>query len=102
MRRHAELADAMRSEPHELLDTIRSIVDAGVGTGELRADWAEGVASMYLACTMGLSLHASLMGSAWFSAAVEAFGRLLEGTLLDDVPSSRSRHRHGKRTRKRS
>jgi AcrR family transcriptional regulator len=102
MRRHAELADAMRSEPHELLQMITEIVGKGIATGEVRPECAEAVASMFLACTMGLSLHAALMSSARFASAVDAFGRLVEGTLLDDVPSSRRLARDSKRSRKRS
>jgi hypothetical protein len=100
MRRHSELADAMGAEPHELLEMITEIVGRGIGTGEVRPESAEGVASMFLACTMGLSLHASLMGSARFAAALEAFVQLVEGTLLD-VPSSRSHAHGGKEERKR-
>lgn len=101
VRRHGELADAMRAEPQELLQMITEIVSKGVATGEVRPECAEAVASMFLACTMGLSLGAALMGSARFASAVDAFARLVDGTLLDDVPSSRARAHGSKRPRAR-
>jgi AcrR family transcriptional regulator len=82
MRRHAEIAEAMASGPLEFSDIVQDLTARAVASGELAADLSEGTASMLLACTMGLSLHASLMGKARFESAVEAFARLLDGSLL--------------------
>jgi AcrR family transcriptional regulator len=89
MRRHAEIAAAMHSEPQEVLQIIIGIVARGVETGEIEPARAEAIVSMFLACTMGLSLHAALMGKTRFDGAVEAFARLLEGTLLAEPRARR-------------
>ena len=83
MRRHAEIAKAMELEPHQFLQIIIDIAARGVDTGEIDPARAEGIVSMFLACAMGLSLHAALMGKERFDSAVESFARLVEGTLLD-------------------
>jgi AcrR family transcriptional regulator len=82
MRRHPEIAEAMQLEPQHFLQVVIDIVACGVETGEIEPVNAEGVVSMFLACTMGLSAHAALMGKARFDSAVDAFARLVEGTLL--------------------
>ncbi len=82
MRRHAEIAEALASGPHEFSELVEALTARGVASGELAADLAEGTGAMLLACTMGLSLHASLMGKARFESAVEAFALLLDGSLL--------------------
>lgn len=93
-RRHAEIADAMRAEPNEVSQMLSEIAHRAVSSGEVPGATAEGVAAMFLACTMGLSLHGSFVGSARFGAAAESFAKLLEGTLV--VPS---RHRAATRSR---
>lgn len=90
LRRHTEIAEAMASGPHEFSDIVDDLTARGVATGELAEDLSEGTASMLLACTMGLSLHASLMGKARFESAVEAFARLLEGSLLAKPEATRT------------
>ena len=57
------------------------IVALGVETGEIDPANAGGVVAMFLACTMGLSAHAALMGKAQFDSAVDVPARLLEGAL---------------------
>jgi AcrR family transcriptional regulator len=78
MRRHHEIAEAMRSEPHEVFQLVIGLVEQGVSNGEIAKDMADGVVSMFLACTMGLSVQASVMGVGRFSAATETFARLLQ------------------------
>ena len=95
VRRHAEIADAMRTEPNEVSQMLAEIARRAVSTGEVAEVTAEGVSSMFLACTMGLSLHASLIGSARFGAATETFAKLLEGTLAGAPPAPRRRSPHG-------
>jgi AcrR family transcriptional regulator len=82
MRRDAEIAEAMQKEPQHFLQVVIEIVKCGIETGEIDPPNAEGVVSMFLACTMGLSAHAALMGNARFDRAVDAFARLIEGSLL--------------------
>jgi AcrR family transcriptional regulator len=91
MRRHAEIADAMHSEPQEFLQIIIDVAARGIESGEIEPANAESIVSMVLACTMGLSLHAALMGKARFDSAVEAFARLLEGTLFAEPRKRRAR-----------
>ena len=59
------------------------------------------VVSMFLACTMGLSAHAALMGTERFDSAVDAFARLIEGTLLrapqKRKPAAKKRHSPAKK-----
>ncbi len=90
MRRHSEIAEAMASGPHEFSEIVEDLAARGVANGELAAELSEGTVSMILACTMGLSLHASLMGKARFETAVEAFARLLDGTLLEQPDAARA------------
>jgi AcrR family transcriptional regulator len=91
MRQHREIAEAMQSEPQAFLQIVIDIAARGVETGEFEAGDAEAVVSMFLACTMGLSLHAALMGKERFDSAVESFARLVEGTLLAAPRTERRR-----------
>jgi AcrR family transcriptional regulator len=82
MRRHPEIAEAMKLEPQYFLEVVIDIVARGVQTGEIDPANAEGTVSMFLACTMGLSAHAALMGEERFYSSVDSFARLVEGSLL--------------------
>jgi AcrR family transcriptional regulator len=99
MRRHAEIADAMKSEPQLFLQIIIDVVAKGVEKGEIDPVRAEGMVSMFLACTMGLSLHAALMGKARFDSAVDSFARLIDGALFAEPRPARAAAKKAARRR---
>jgi AcrR family transcriptional regulator len=82
MQRHEEIAQAMMGERSDVLSLIISAVERGVKTGEIPAARAPGAVAMFVACTMGLSMYASLIAPEGVIAAVEAYVRLIDGTLL--------------------
>ena len=82
MQRHEDIAQTMMGERSEILSLIVSAVERGVKTGELSAAKAPGAVAMFVACTMGLSMYASLISPEGVDAAVDAYLRLLDGTLL--------------------
>jgi hypothetical protein len=61
---------------------IISAVERGVKTGEIAAARGPGAVAMFVACTMGLSMYASLIAPEGVIAAVDAYVRLIDGTLL--------------------
>jgi AcrR family transcriptional regulator len=97
MRRHPELASALMAEPETVLTIVVEIVERGVGRGEIEPDRSSAIVSMFLAATIGLSLHASIAGKAGLDDAVDGFIRLLEGRLfaraLPRSPARRARPR---------
>jgi AcrR family transcriptional regulator len=82
MQRHDEIAEAMVGERSDVLSMIISAVERGVKTGEIPAAKGPGAVAMFVACTMGLSMYASLISPEGVVAAVDAYVRLVEGTLL--------------------
>jgi len=82
MQRHDEIAQAMMGERSDVLSMIISAVERGVKTGEIPAAKGPGAVAMFVACTMGLSMYASLIAPEGVVAAVDAYVRLLDGTLL--------------------
>jgi AcrR family transcriptional regulator len=82
IQRHPEVERAMLAENQEILSMVIDIVGRGVAQGELLPEDAEGVVSMFLAGSMGLSLRASMSSEDTFYRAVDSFARLIEGTLL--------------------
>ncbi len=82
MQRHDEIAQAMVGERSDVLSLIISAVERGVKTGEIPAARAPGAVAMFVACTMGLSMYASLIAPEGVMAAVDAYVRLIDGTLL--------------------
>ena len=82
MQRHEEIAQAMMGERSDVLSMIISAVERGVKTGEIQAAKGPGAVAMFVACTMGLSMYASLISPEGVTAAVDAYVRLLDGTLL--------------------
>jgi AcrR family transcriptional regulator len=82
MQRHDEIAQAMMGERSDVLSMIISAVERGVKTGEIPASKGPGAVAMFVACAMGLSMYASLIAPEGVVAAVDAYVRLLDGTLL--------------------
>jgi AcrR family transcriptional regulator len=93
MQRHPEIATAMLAEPDEVLQMMIDIVRRGVEEGELPSEMASAVVAMFLASTMGLSLHAALTGESGLAEAVEAYTRLVEGRLFRKSASAPSPRR---------
>jgi AcrR family transcriptional regulator len=96
MQRHDEIAQAMMGERSDVLSMIISAVERGVKTGEIPASKGPGAVAMFVACTMGLSMYASLIAPEGVVAAVDAYVRLLDGTLLT---TPRAAIKDGKRNR---
>jgi hypothetical protein len=82
IQRHEEIAQAMMGERSDVLSMIISAVERGVKTGEIPAARGPGAVAMFVACTMGLSMYASLIVPEGVIAAVDAYVRLIDGTLL--------------------
>lgn len=82
LRREDEIANAMAEAPSDVLEIMEGIVARGVRAREITPTAAPHVLSMFLACTMGLSLYAASFGGDEYRAALDAFLALLDGTLL--------------------
>ena len=82
LRREEEIANAMAEAPSEVLAIMEGIVSRGVRARELTPSSAPHVLSMFVACTMGLSLYAASFGADEYRAALDAFLALLDGKLL--------------------
>jgi len=91
MHRQPEIAAAVIAEPHTVLEIIAAIVERGVSNGEIERERSAAVISMFLATTIGLSLHASIAGKAGLVEAVDAYTRLLEGSLFQTAQVKRAR-----------
>jgi TetR/AcrR family transcriptional regulator, transcriptional repressor for nem operon len=96
MQRHDEIAKTMMGERSDVLSMIISAVERGVKTGEIPAARGPGAVAMFVACTMGLSMYASLIAPEGVIAAVDAYVRLIDGTLL---ATPRAAPKDGKRKR---
>jgi hypothetical protein len=81
MQRHDDIAQAMIGERSDVLSMIISAVDKGVKTGEIPAAKGPGAVAMFVACTMGISMYAALIAPEGVVAAVDAYVRLIDGTL---------------------
>lgn len=93
MQRHDDIAQAMIGERSDVLSMIISAVEKGVKTGEIPAAKGPGAVAMFVACTMGISMYAALIAPEGVVAAVDAYVRLIDGTLWS---TSRS-HKDAKR-----
>jgi AcrR family transcriptional regulator len=82
MQRHDDIAAAMMGERSDVLSMIISAVDKGVKTGEIPASKGPGAVAMFVACTMGISMYASLIAPEGVMAAVDAYVGLIDGTLF--------------------
>jgi AcrR family transcriptional regulator len=83
MKQHPELARAMVTQPGAFFELIIDIVREGVRNGEIARDKAESVVGMFIACSIGLSLHSTIVGGSHSSAARQGLIDLLEGTLFE-------------------
>jgi AcrR family transcriptional regulator len=90
LRREDEIANAMAEAPSEVLAIMEGIVARGVRAREITPATAPHVLSMFLACTMGLSLYAASFGADEYRAALDAFLALIDGTLLHDRGPARA------------
>jgi AcrR family transcriptional regulator len=97
MQRHQEIATAMLNQPDEVLQMIIDIVRRGVEDDELPPEMASPVVAMFLASTMGLSLHAALTGQSGLAEAVEGYTRLVEGRLFRKSKAAPPARRRGSR-----
>lgn len=95
--RHPEIAAAMLAEPSAVLQLIADIVEGGAASGEFDRERSSAVISMFLATTMGLSLHAALAGKMGLGEAVDAYTRLLEGRLFEGAAPGKARTARKKR-----
>jgi AcrR family transcriptional regulator len=82
MQRHPEVEKAILNERHEVFFMVVEIVSRGVERGEVRAEDAESVVSMFMAATIGLSVQVGQLGKTGFFRSVDAFARLLDGVLI--------------------
>ena len=93
MQRHDDIAQAMIGERSDVLSMIISAVDKGVKTGEIPAAKGPGAVAMFVACTMGISMYASLIAPEGVIAAVDAYVRLIDGTLWSTPRSGKDAKR---------
>jgi len=82
LKREAEIARAMDEAPSEILALFQSIVDRGVKRREISRARARHVVSMFLACSMGMSLLAATFGADDFDRTMDAFLALVDGELF--------------------
>jgi AcrR family transcriptional regulator len=88
MRRHAELARTITEEGAEVVELFTGIVGSGVRAGEISATVAPHVLSLFIACTMGLSLYITAIEDSQFAGIIDAFNGLIDGTLFRQRSSS--------------
>jgi AcrR family transcriptional regulator len=89
MQRHDDIAQAMMGERSDVLSMIIAAVDKGVKTGEIPAGKGPGAVAMFVACTMGISMYASLIAPEGVVAAVDAYVGLIDGTLFSSPRSNK-------------
>lgn len=83
MQRNPEIADAMGAEPDPVSRLVGAAVERASERGELAPGVsAEHVASMFVACNIGLSLWAAAIMPGSSSDAMRAFSGLLAGGLF--------------------
>ena len=89
MRRHAEIATVIREEGQDVAALFARLVGRGVEHGEISLEEAPHVLSLFIACTMGLSLFVTSIDGSQFAGIIDAFTALIDGTLFQ-----RPRGRH--------
>ena len=82
MRRHPELAAVIADEGRDVVSLFSGLVEAGVQKREVSPQVAPHVLSLFIACTMGLSLYVTSIDSSQLGAITEAFSALIAGTLF--------------------
>ncbi len=89
MRRHSEIASVIREEGQGVVLLFGGLVERGVDNGEITRDEAPHVLSLFIACTLGLSLFVTSIDGSQFAGIIDAFTALIDGTLFQ-----RPRGRH--------
>ena len=83
MRRHPEIAEAVATEPNEVVEIFLAAVERGARAGELATGIApEFVLSMFIACSMGLSLYAAAIAPSQLAGTASVFAALLDGKMF--------------------
>jgi AcrR family transcriptional regulator len=80
--RNPEIDRAIKPDRDEILSVMAEVLKFGVGNGELDAADVPRVITMFIACTVGLSQFATVLGRELFADAVAAYAELLDGTLF--------------------
>lgn len=97
MRRHPELTLAMLEPPNnEVLAIFEHAVQLGVRSGEIARGQAPKLVSLFVACTMGMSLYAAAIPGGSLAPVIDTFVALLDGELFR-APRKPSRRRPVKR-----
>ncbi len=95
LQRNPEIAKAIKADRDELLLAMVEVVQRGVARGDLDAADVPRVSAMFIACIIGLSQLATLIGREPFAGTVQAFAQLLDGSLLPRPKPRRKRARAG-------
>jgi AcrR family transcriptional regulator len=82
MRRHAELGSVIADEGRGVVSLFAGLVEAGVQRREIPPQVAPHVLSLFIACTIGLSLFVTSIDSSQFGGIVDAFSALIAGSLF--------------------
>ncbi len=83
MSRHPEIASAMAGEPSEVVGVFLEALERGVRAGELAPGVRpEHLLSMFIACSMGLSLYAAAVDPTELAGAAGTFAALIEGKVF--------------------
>ncbi len=95
MRRHPEVGRTINDEGAEVVGIFSDIVEQAVREGELKAAVAPHVLSLFIACTMGMSLFFTAIDGSQFAGIIDAFNGLIDGTLFQErrarLPRRRAR-----------
>lgn len=97
MRRHEELAQPVSEGGAQVVMLFREIVERGVRDREIRAAQAPHVLALFVACVMGFSHFAATIDASQLPGILEAFGALLDGTLLSAPRPRTSRRKPARR-----
>ncbi len=84
MRSHRELAGVINDEGQGVVRLFAHLVGLGVDNGEISAAQAPHVLSLFIACTIGLSLFITAIDNTQFTGIIEAFTALIAGTLFSE------------------
>jgi AcrR family transcriptional regulator len=85
LQRHPELARHFRPDQSDVPKIMSEVVERAVARGELDAKDTRRVAEMFIACMMGMSQYAALVGHG--RSVATAFAELLEGRLFARLPA---------------
>ncbi len=94
MRRHSELANVIADEGREVVALFAELVEMGVRNKEISREVSPHVLSLFIACTMGLSLFVTSVDGSQFAGITEAFGALIGGTLFKPPKRGRALRPH--------